>query len=139
MAPRRHHSIRGAIATRPEGDAVLATDAGFVALTSAWHPDGEICEPLLWFSADGNTWDLVSPDSPFGEMAVVQVDDLWGIAERDGRFVAIGRVGGQGQVEEQAAIWVSDDGLIWQRFERGPRPRLRRRCRRDRLDAHRVR
>jgi hypothetical protein len=50
---------------------VLATDAGFVALTSAAHPGDDVCAPLLWLSSDGNTWDLVSPDSPFGNVAFV--------------------------------------------------------------------
>ncbi len=97
---------------------VLATDAGFVALTSAAHPDDEGCAPLLWFSADGNTWDLVSSDSPFGELSVVRANDPSGsIAEHDGRFVAIGEVGGQGQEETHGAVWVSDDGLTWQRAD----------------------
>jgi hypothetical protein len=105
-------------------NAVLATDAGFVASTSAWPPEGLICEPLLWFSADGNTWDLVSHDSPFGEMASFRAHDfpgssisLWEIAERDGRFVTSGEVGGQGIAEAQVAVWVSDDGLAWQRAD----------------------
>jgi hypothetical protein len=93
---------------------VLATDAGFVALTPA-HPDDwnddPICEPLLWFSADGNTWELVSHHSPFGRTAFVRASNLETIAERDGRFVATGGVG------EQGAVWVSDDGLTWQRAE----------------------
>ncbi len=94
--------------------AVLATDAGFVALTAA-HPDDwdddPICEPLLWFSADGSTWELVSQDSPFGKTAVVKASGLDKIAERDGRFVAAGGVGGRG------AVWVSDDGLTWQQAD----------------------
>lgn len=97
--------------------AVLATDAGFVALTSASHPGDLVCAPLLWFSADGNTWDLVSPDSPFGQMAIVYADDFRGIAEHNGRFVASGRVGGQGLTEELATLWVSDDGLAWQQVD----------------------
>jgi hypothetical protein len=100
-------------ATANKMDAVLATDAGFVVLASASHPDGMICAPLLWFSPDGNTWDLVSPDSPFGEISSINSE----IAERDGRFIATGEVGGQGLEEIQSAIWVSDDGLMWQRAE----------------------
>jgi hypothetical protein len=96
-------------------DALLATDAGFVALTAA-HPnewnDDPICEPLLWFSADGNNWELVSHDSPFGGTAFVGgTAGLDEIAERDGRFVAAGGVGGRG------AVWVSDDGLTWQQAD----------------------
>ena len=97
---------------------VLATDAGFVALTPA-HPDDwnddPICEPLLWFSADGNTWELVSHDSPFGKISFIR-SGLYEIAERDGRFVAVGGVG-ERRGAEQGAVWVSDDGLTWQRAD----------------------
>ncbi len=88
---------------------VLPTEAGFVALTPAHSADwwaNPTCEPLLWFSANGSTWDLVSPDSPFGPAAFVR-----DVAEYDGRFVAIGGVGQRG------AVWVSDDGLTWERAD----------------------
>jgi hypothetical protein len=93
-------------------DTVLATDAGFVALTSGRHPDGLSCAPLLWFSAGGNAWELISPESPFGEMAVVDA-----VVERNGRFVATGALEDQGgqDVEEGPALWVSDDALTWHR------------------------
>ncbi|MEE9533696.1 MAG: hypothetical protein V3W06_04705 [Acidimicrobiia bacterium] len=108
---------RTAFAAVGKIDTVLATDAGFVALTSASHPRGLICDPLLWFSPDGNTWELVSPDSPFEKMAIID-----GIDERAGRFVATGGVGGQGKTEGHAAAWVSDDGLMWQLVDSPPAP-----------------
>ncbi|MGE5223320.1 MAG: hypothetical protein ACM3PY_12850 [Omnitrophica WOR_2 bacterium] len=83
---------------------VLATDGGFVALTPAHSDDWDkkpICEPLLWFSVDGNDWELVSDQSPFGNHAYVK-----DIAEWNGRFIAIG-----------GSVWVSDDGLTWDRVE----------------------
>jgi hypothetical protein len=89
---------------------VLATDAGFVVVTPA-HPDNwsrtPICEPLLWFSADGLGWDLVSSQSPFGERAIVHR-----IAERGGTFVAVGATP---SATAEGAIWVSHDALTWQR------------------------
>ena len=45
-------------------------------------------------------------DSPFGEGAAVH-----DIAERDGRFVAVGGV----TASEEGAIWSSDDGVNWER------------------------
>jgi hypothetical protein len=89
---------------------VLATPEGFVALTAAHTDDwnnAPICEPLLWFSSDGNLWNLTSNESPFGENAFVS-----SITDRDGRFVAIGGVGPQA-----GRVWVSDDGLIWEQAE----------------------
>lgn len=66
-----------------------------------------ICEPLLWVSSSGDTWELVSAQSPFGFDAFTQPQ----IAQRDGRFVAAGGVG------EIGAIWVSDDALTWERTD----------------------
>jgi hypothetical protein len=98
-------------ATRSVIRAVVATDAGFVAFTSATNPvSDEVCAPLLWFSTDGNVWDLVSPVSPFGELAAVSIHS---IAERAGRFVAIGGV----EAEMQGFVWVSDDALTWQQAD----------------------
>jgi hypothetical protein len=93
---------------------VLASDAGFVVLTPA-HPDNwnrtPACEPLLWFSADGNRWDLLSPQSPFGERAIVH-----NIAEHAGRFVAVGAISDPGG-DPVGAVWHSDDGVVWQRAD----------------------
>lgn len=86
---------------------VFATSSGFVAFTSG-HPndwnDFGLCRPVIWTSPDGSVWDLSSAESPFGPDAYIH-----DIAERDGRFVA---VGGQGS-NDQGALWVSDDGLVW--------------------------
>lgn len=122
-------------ATSAEIRTVVATDAGFVAFTSATHRhtrNGLVCAPLLWFSADGNKWDLVSPNSPFGDLSLLVLEEpgliIVGrngrIVERAGRFVAIGEFGGQGITDPEGAVWVSDDALSWQRAEAVPaRPR----------------
>jgi hypothetical protein len=103
-----------AFATTGGINTVLATDTGFVAFTSAFHPDGLICEPLLWFSSEGNTWELVSQESPFGELSSIDPE----IVEREGRFVATGEIGPQGPEEDpRATVWASDDGLRWQRVD----------------------
>ena len=96
-------------ATHGQIRTVVATDSGFVAFTSAAHPVDAVCAPLLWFSTDGTTWDLISPDSPFGEAEV----NTLSIAERDGRFVAIGAV----EAAMQGFVWVSDDALTWRQAD----------------------
>jgi hypothetical protein len=94
---------------------ILATDAGYVALTPADPTDWGLsptCEPVLWTSADGSAWELVSQDLPFGPGAFVTM-----IGERSGRFVAIGGRTEAQQTVDQGAVWVSDDGLSWQQVE----------------------
>jgi hypothetical protein len=87
---------------------VLATRDGFVALTPAnpanWN-NSPLCEPVLWRSEDGSTWDLVSATSPFGKGAVVQ-----DVQTRGDRHVAVG------MWQQKMATWVSDDGLTWERL-----------------------
>ena len=92
--------------------ALLATDSGFVAFTSAIHPADEVCSPLLWFSPDGSSWDLVSEASPFGQAAVAVIDP-YSIAEHDGRFVAVGSI----EAQMEGFVWVSDDALTWQQAD----------------------
>lgn len=88
---------------------VLATRDGFVVLAAARAADWNerpLCEPVLWASPDGSTWTLVSPRSPFGKGAVVEA-----VATRGGRHVAVGHV-----PPETSAVWLSDDGLAWERL-----------------------
>ena len=88
---------------------VLATDDGFVAFTPTLPTDWNkepFCEPVPWFSADGSTWSLVAAESPFGAGASVQDIATW-----NGRHVAVGAV------SATHAVWVSEDGLTWERLE----------------------
>jgi hypothetical protein len=84
---------------------VLPTNVGLIALTPA-HPanwnNEPLCEPVLWASGDGLSWELLSAESPFGEGAVVN-----GAASHDDRHIAVGAIRGE------AAIWLSDDGREW--------------------------
>jgi sugar lactone lactonase YvrE len=106
--------IQGPSSSGGAGDTVgpvLATDAGYALLTPAHTADWDrspSCEPVVWFSTDGNVWELQSPDSPFGEGAAVH-----DIAERDGRLVAVGGV----TASASGAIWSSNDGVTWQRAD----------------------
>ncbi len=88
----------------PGAGPILVTETGYVLLATAtgkWDPL-PMCEPLAWFSTHGNHWELLTPQSPFGESAAVA-----DVAAFAGRFVAIG----------EGAAWVSDDGIDWQRAE----------------------
>lgn len=85
---------------------VVATDQGFLAL-AARNDSLPVCEPLAWFSPDGNVWVPTTDESPFGESAVVR--DL---AIAGGRIVAVG-----GMSYWDTAVWVSDDGIAWQRTD----------------------
>ena len=97
---------------------VLATETGFAVLTAAEHPGEDVCAPFLWFSVDGDAWDLVGSESPFGQVSIVDAGDSWRpIAARDGRFVATGGIDGMGVGEPDDGIWVSDDALAWRRVE----------------------
>jgi hypothetical protein len=106
---------------------LLATDDGFVVLTPAAADDWTEqpwCEPLLWRSGDGDVWELVSDDSPFGAGAAVAA-----VAADDERFVAIGSVPAEddpltrdreGAPDDGGAagvVWVSEDGLSWERVD----------------------
>ncbi len=70
--------------------------------------------------ADGSTWTLVSSSSPFGEGAIVQ-----DVASRNGLHVAVGEVGTRSPSDPGAttwAVWISDDGLAWERLPTLERP-----------------
>jgi sugar lactone lactonase YvrE len=87
----------------PGSGPILVTESGYVLLAPSfgtWNPL-PMCEPRAWFSTDGDRWELLTPESPFGESAVAD------IAVHSGRFVAIGG----------NDVWVSDDGSEWRPAE----------------------
>ena len=95
---------------------VVATDDGFIALTARneddWH-SFPVCEPIVWFSPDGDTWTPTSDESPLGAGAVVR-----DIAVAGDRMVAVGE-------SDDAAVWVSDDGATWDRADLDAAPVLK--------------
>jgi hypothetical protein len=97
---------------QPQFGPVLATETGFVLVTPAHRANWSrtpACEPLFWSSPDGDTWELASERSPFGEGAIVH-----NIAGHDGHWVAVGATPAD---ELDGAIWVSRDALTWQRAD----------------------
>ena len=76
---------------------VFFTESEFIAFSSQ-------CQPVIWTSSDGNTWEPVSTEFPSGSTACIA-----DVAEHDGRFVAVGRELGRWRV----LLWESDDGLTW--------------------------
>lgn len=104
-------SISGASAS-VAGDGIgpiLVTEAGYVILApraSAGWSQEPMCDPVVWFSTDGNTWELLTPTPPFG--AGVALRD---VAAYDGRYVAIG------EIDERGIAWFSTDGIEWQRAD----------------------
>ncbi|MEN8113908.1 MAG: hypothetical protein ABFS21_05925 [Actinomycetota bacterium] len=104
-------SISGASASvaGDGGGPILVTETGYVILAPRASPDwgqGPLCDPVVWFSADGSIWELLASESPFGADAVLR-----DVAAHDGRYVAIGEIG------EAGAVWVSTDGVEWQRAD----------------------
>lgn len=93
----------------PSMGPVVATDAGFIILAARaeadWYKD-PVCEPLMWFSPDGDVWVPTSDESPLGEGAFVH-----DIASVGNTIVAIGGLGWD------AAVWMTTDGFDWQRGE----------------------
>lgn len=92
----------------PKGPQVLATRDGFVAMTPANRMDWghqSLCEPLTWTSADGIDWTLRTPESPFDGGVVVDF-----VAERKGRFVAVGHADDPGYW----SAWTSGDAIVWE-------------------------
>ena len=89
---------------------ILVTDAGFVILTppgAAGWARSPLCSPVAWFSEDGRSWEQATEVSPFGPDAAIR-----DIAANGGRFVAIG-----GTSPDDGAVWVSTDGVNWERSD----------------------
>ena len=81
---------------------LLATGSGFIVFDSEFSPVS--CQPVIWVSSDGSTWESVSAEFPSESTACIA-----DVAERNGRMVAVGEHGHSGQ----GGLWVSDDGLTW--------------------------
>lgn len=93
--------------TGPDLPPVVVTDGGFHAFVAADDASGvwPICEPIPWTSGDGSIWKQESADSPFGVGAYITDLDA-----TDDFFVAVGGTGA-----DEPHVWISDDGLDWER------------------------
>ncbi len=64
----------------------------------------------IWSSADGKTWDQITPDAPFGPRSGM------GVAEFNNRLWVIGgtaRIGGNTEGVSKNDVWSSADGMNW--------------------------
>lgn len=90
---------------------IVASGGGFIAMVPGREDDPygrwPVCEPVVWASRDGRAWSPVTDGTPFGAGAYVY-DAAWG----GGRFVASGGTGAGRPI-----VWVSDDGVTWDRIE----------------------
>lgn len=95
--------------TGPDLPPVLSTGSLFFAFVAEEDASGvwPLCEPVVWTSGNGGAWKRESIRSPFGVGAYL-TDVDWA----DDRFVAVG-----GFSFEDPAVWISDDGLEWERSD----------------------
>lgn len=88
---------------------------GFVAFGRSADSSDEVSVARpgqeLWWSEDGRSWTLIDEDPFGGEDAYLLV-----LAGYDGRWVGIQPPG----VEQSGWVWVSDDGLDWERAVESP-------------------
>jgi sugar lactone lactonase YvrE len=121
----------------PGAGPILVTETGYVLLAPAnvkWDTL-PMCEPLAWFSTDGNHWELLTPQSPFGESAAVADSDDgidWqraevpelnraaGIAGGDLGWVLVGDTANSDDRGLPKNMWFSADGLTWDGPHTGP-------------------
>ena len=111
VAPDRvRSSCRPRARRAPDVPAFVATDAMLVAMVPEDDPSvvWPVCEPVLWTSFDGISWEPMSEQSPFPDGAYV-----YDLAWREGRFVAVGGIG-----YSTVMLWSSFDGRSWEPFER---------------------
>ncbi len=86
--------------------AVAADPTGFVAVgyrETVGRRDG-----VIWFSADGRSWEVVGVPAAFAEV------DLVDVAAGASGFVAIGTALGEGRI--MSVFFHSDDGRVWERL-----------------------
>ena len=78
---------------------------GLIAVGKA--SNGTDTDAAIWTSSDGLTWDRVGESS----LGVAGPEELFGIAEGNGTFVAVGEQG-TGDARD-AAVWTSSDAGTW--------------------------
>jgi hypothetical protein len=89
--------------------AVTAGGPGLVAVGLDWS-GGATADAVIWTSVDGIVWDRVPHDEDLfggvGNQAAVSV------AATDTRVIAVGV---ERSSDIDAAVWTSEDGIVWQR------------------------
>jgi hypothetical protein len=66
---------------------------------------------VIWTSIDGLTWTRVPPD----ESGSLDGGEMKSVVVGDTGLVAVGWIGWVGGPSSDAAIWTSDDGIVWSR------------------------
>lgn len=96
--------------------AVIEAGPGLVAVGTDEVPE----DAAVWVSEDATTWDRIESDSFFGE------DDAQGLEGAQGMFdvvdgpagiVAVGEFEVRSERDIDAGVWISEDGLTWERVE----------------------
>lgn len=100
---------------------VVAAGPGFVAVGAVGSPDDyDDAAAAVWTSTDGDMWSRVSHDaSVFDEPAEVGDRGWFEMLSVDVVGEHIVAVGMTGVGSSQRAIWVSDDGVVWERVLQG--------------------
>lgn len=86
--------------------ALIAGGPGFVAVGSMGAYATSDLRAAVWTSVDGRRWSAVPDDPLFAD------SQMFDVAARDGRLVAVGRV--ERTTGEAPAIWTSMDGVHWE-------------------------
>lgn len=96
-------------------NAVAVGGPGLVAVGYEWLDGTDI--PVVWTSPDGIAWTRI----PYDELAFggEGYPGLTDVIPWDGGLLAVGRRSGDPN-SENGGVWVSEDGLEWQRVETEP-------------------
>lgn len=87
-------------------NAVLAGDAGFVAVGAAEATDREGLDAAVWASSDGASWQRVRHDeTSFGAQAGAS-SEMWALASTGPTLVVVGNARVGTQDDPVAAGWI---------------------------------
>ncbi len=103
---------------KSEMAAVAVGGPGLVAGGSSHSVEAEGIDAAVWVSPDGRSWQRIDDDAGvFGDaMSVTGVGGDQFISGIAGGSLGVVAVGGDGVVlAHDAAVWVSSDGLVWER------------------------
>jgi len=89
-------------------EGLVARDGRLVAAGNAWLEVGHLERPLFWTSVDGTTWGDVQLDEVTNLAVDGPLSQVRGLASGRSGIVAVGS-----RSLDDAAVWVSADGLSW--------------------------